>query len=79
MTGSDLLAARLTLGDRWMGRRFTKAEFGRLLGLTARDPSQAVNRLELGRDAISGPMALAVEGMLAGYQPANWRDALRED
>jgi hypothetical protein len=47
------------------------AEMGRVLGLTGRDPGAGIRDYERGTTRISGPIALAVELMLAGARPAD--------
>ena len=78
MTGDELRAARRTLGEAWgLGRPLHMSELGRVLGLTGRDPGQSVGDYESGKTRISGPLALAIELMLAGGRPADLEARLR--
>ena len=63
--GRDLRRARVALG-------MSMAELGEALRLKG-DLNNRVNNLEHERE-IAGPVAVAVEAMLAGYRPG-WSDA----
>ncbi len=79
MTPDELFGARYALGTAWgLGRALTLAEFGRILDLAGKDPGESMRDLERGKTRISGPLALAVDLMIAGAQPANWRDCITE-
>ena len=70
MTPSDLRDARAALGLMWgLGRPLRMAELGRALRLHGRDPGASVRDWERGHTPISGPVAVAVAAMLAGYRP----------
>lgn len=70
MTAADIRDARARLGEMWgLGRPLRAAELGRILGLRGRDPGESVLDWESGRRPISGPAALAIDAMLAGYRP----------
>lgn len=72
MTGEELRDARATLGEAWgLGRPLRMSELGRLLGLGGRDPGESIRDYERGATRISGPIALALELMLAGARPAD--------
>jgi hypothetical protein len=78
MTGDDVRKARHTLGQAWgLGRPLHAAELGRVLGLGGRDPGRSVVDYERGATRVSGPMALALELLLAGARPADLEDRLR--
>ena len=70
MTGAELTAARVKLGTLWrLGRPLGAAELGRLLRLTTGDPRHTVLEWESGKRAVSGPVSVAIEMMLAGAKP----------
>jgi hypothetical protein len=70
MSGAQVRKASATLGRLYgLERPLYAAELGRLLRLTGRDPGQTVLNWESGKRAISGPVAVAVELMLAGALP----------
>jgi hypothetical protein len=70
MNGSDLHAARGTLGRLWGLRRPLKmVELGRALRLAGSDPGRSIRDYERGKTRISGPMSVAVEMMLQGSLP----------
>lgn len=70
MTGDELRDARATLGEMWgLGRPLMMSELGRVLRLGGRDPGASIRDYERGKTRISGPMALALEMMLAGAKP----------
>lgn len=74
MTPQELYAARASLGLRWgLGRPLHASEMGRLLRLAGKDPGESVRDYERGKTGISGPLSVAVEAMLDGYQPRHWR------
>jgi hypothetical protein len=71
MTPADLYNARATLGLMWgLGRPLKASEMGRVLRLGGRDPGESIRDYERGKTRISGPVALAVELMLAGAVPS---------
>lgn len=71
MTGDQVRDARRQLGEAWgLGRALHMAELGRVLGLGGRDPGESIRDYERGATRVSGPMALALELMLAGARPA---------
>lgn len=63
--------ARGRLGEAWLGRPLTMAEFGQVLGLAGGDPGLTVRDYERGKKPISGPIELAIALMLAGARPAD--------
>ena len=70
MTPDELRTARATLGHKWgLGRSLTLAELGRALRLSGRDPGASIWNWERGRSPVKGPVAVAIEAMLAGYRP----------
>lgn len=70
MNGSDLYAARASLGDLWGFKRPLHAsELGRALRLSGRDPGASVRDYERGHTNISGPISALVEMYLAGFPP----------
>jgi hypothetical protein len=78
MTGPDLYAARFTLGHMWgLGRPLRMAEMGRALRLSGRDPGASIRDYERGTTRISGPMAVAVQMMLAGALPPDGLECLK--
>ena len=69
MTGAELTAARVRLGAMWgLGRPLGAAELGRLLRLGG-DPRDRIGEMERGKRPVSGPVAVAIEMMLAGAEP----------
>lgn len=78
MTGPELYAARSTLGHMWgLGRPLRMAEMGRALRLSGRDPGASIRDYERGTTRISGPMAVAVQMMLAGALPPDGLECLK--
>jgi hypothetical protein len=72
MTPNELRNARLTLGNMWgLNRPLHMSEMGRALRLQGRDVGASVRDWERSHTPISGPVAVAVEAMLAGYRPAH--------
>lgn len=68
MTPAQIRKARSTLGKMWgLDRPLRASELGRALRLQGRDPGATVLDWESGKSAISGPVSVAVEAMLAGY------------
>lgn len=62
MSGQALHRARMRLG-------LSLTELGEKLRLEAGDPSSRVREMETGARPIGGPTAVAVEAMLAGFDP----------
>lgn len=80
MTGDQVRKARHQLGELWgLGRPLRMSELGRVLGLTGRDPGDAISNYERGATRVSGPIALALELMLAGARPADLEQRLAGD
>lgn len=80
MTGDEMRDARRTLGEAWrLGRPLTMTELGQVLGLAGEDPGATVRDYERGKKPISGPLALALELLLAGGRPADLAERLRTD
>jgi hypothetical protein len=70
MTGEEVHAARATLGQMWgVGRPLGAVELGRALGLAQRNAGNTVLAWERGHKPVSGPAAIAIAAMLAGYRP----------
>ena len=70
MTPEQLYNARSTLGKLWgKDRPLHASELGRALRLGGRDPGESIRDYERGKTAISGPLSVAVEMMLAGMLP----------
>ena len=70
MTGDELREARARLGQMWgLGRPLGMAELGRALRLQGRDVGATIRDWER-RDGPTGPAAVAIEAMLAGYRPS---------
>lgn len=70
MNGDDVFRARGTLGRMWgLGRPLFAAELARLLRLGGRDPGASIRDYERGKTAVSGPVSVALEMMLAGAPP----------
>jgi len=68
MTPDQLRDARAVLGSMWgLGRPLHMSEMGRALRLSGRDPGASVRDWERGHTPISGPVSIAVEAMLAGF------------
>jgi hypothetical protein len=67
---TDIRAARGKLGKLWgLDRPLTYTEMGRVLRLGGVRPDQSVRDYERGKTAVSGPLSLAIELMLAGARP----------
>lgn len=80
MTGEDMRDARGELGRAWgLDRPLHMTELGRVLGLAGDDPGETVRDYERGKKPISGPIALALELLLAGGRPADLAERLRPD
>jgi hypothetical protein len=72
MTGRDIRRARATLGKLWgLDRPLHAAELGRALRLQGRDPGRSILDWECGKTPITGPVSIAIEAMLAGYEPGS--------
>ena len=70
MSPAELRAARAAIGRmRGLNRPLTLTELGRALRLQGRDVGASVRLWEHGRGAISGPVSVAIEAMLAGFVP----------
>jgi len=70
LTPDELRDARATLGEMWgLGRPLHASEMGRAVRLGGRDPGESIRDYERGKTAISGPLSVAVEMMLAGMLP----------
>lgn len=71
MTAEEFRDARGKLGYMWgIDRPLTLTEFGRVLRLGGVRPDQSVRDYERGKTAVSGPLSLLIEMMLAGAKPA---------
>ena len=69
MSALDVEAARVRLGEMWgLKRPVSKAELGRALRMSGRDPGAQIGEYEKGA-AMSGPVSCALEMMLAGALP----------
>lgn len=81
MTGEELRRARKALGDLWrLGRPVHAAELGRALRMAPSDPGESIRLYEARRqDRVPGPVAVAVEMMLAGMQPPDGLPERRKD
>lgn len=78
MNGTELRAARETLGRLWgLGRPLKMSELGRALRLGGRDPGESIRDYERGKTSIGGPISVAVEMMLDGAMPRGGLEALR--
>jgi hypothetical protein len=56
-----------------LGRPLHAAELARALRLQGRDPGRSVLDWEAGKTPISGPVSVAIDAMLAGYDaPKKW-------
>jgi hypothetical protein len=70
MTGAELARSRATLGKLWgLDRPLRAAELGRILRLQGRDPGRSILDWEAGKFPVSGPVALAIDLMIAGAKP----------
>jgi hypothetical protein len=70
VTGKEVFEACATLGRMWgLGRPLGPGELGHALGLTPRNAGDTVLAWERGHKPISGPAAVAIAAMLAGYRP----------
>ena len=77
MTGAEIHAARGRLGHLWgLGRPLHASELGRALRLSGRDPGASVRDYERGKTAISGPVSVAIEMMLASTLPPDGLGAI---
>jgi hypothetical protein len=75
MTPNQLRDARAALGDIWGDKPKGKnppismSHLGRILKLKGRDPGATIRDWERGHQAISGPVSVAIEALLAGFRP----------
>lgn len=70
MTPEQIRDARGILGEIWgKGRPLHMSEMGRALRLQGRDVGATIRDWERGHSAISGPVSVAIEAMLAGFVP----------
>jgi hypothetical protein len=70
MTAEEFRDARGRLGQMWgLDRPLTLTEFGRVLRLGGVRPDQSVRDYERGKTAVSGPLSVLIEMMLAGAKP----------
>lgn len=77
LSPDEMTAARRVLGERWgLERALTYGEMARLLRLKPANGAETVMGWEEGRPAISGPVSVAVEMMLAGAEPPTKAEAL---
>jgi hypothetical protein len=77
VTGAEVREARATLGELWgFGRPLHRAELGRALRLTNRDPGETVATWE-GSKGPSGPASVAIALFLAGALPPDGVAAVR--
>jgi hypothetical protein len=73
-----ITTAREKLGDLWgLGRPLTRAELARALKLSPRYGGSHISKLEDGKSALSGPIEVAVEMMLAGAVPPTMKDIVK--
>ncbi len=79
MTGNELRLARIKLGDLWgLERALYAAELGRVLSMCPSDPGASILRYEAARSTpVPGPVATAVQMMLAGTLPPGGVVAIR--
>ena len=77
MTPDEMRTARATIGTMWgLNRPLRMSELGRALRLDGRDPGATVRDWERGHSGISGPVSVAIEAMLAGYNPGKTPEKL---
>lgn len=72
MTPDEFRSARWKLGQLWglsKDEALTPGEMADVLGLRGKDPSASVLDYERGKTAISGPLELALEALLSGWEP----------
>ena len=70
MTGRDVFEARATLGEMWgLGRPLGPNELAHALGLSPTNGGSTVLAWERGAKPVTGPVAVAIAAMLAGYRP----------
>jgi hypothetical protein len=73
-----ITTARAQLGEMWgLKRDLHRAELGRLLGLTGRDPGAAVKEWEEFRAPVSGPVSLCITLLLLGAKPPMLMEQLK--
>jgi hypothetical protein len=69
VTGQELFEARATLGMLWgLGKPLGPNELARALRL-GKNGAARILEMERGTRAMSGPVSVAVEAMLAGFRP----------
>lgn len=79
MTPDDLREARTTLATNWgLDSPLTLEEMGRCLKLRGLSPGASVRDYERGKTAISGPLEVAVLGLLASPEPPEWADLFED-
>jgi hypothetical protein len=70
MIAAEFSAALAELGRMWgFNRPMRYSEMGRALRRSCKRPDEAVSDWARGKSAISGPVSVAVDAMLAGYRP----------
>ena len=70
MTSKQVREARITLGQMWgKGRPLGPRELGHALGLAPENAGATVMAWEREAKPVSGPAAVAIAAMLAGYRP----------
>jgi hypothetical protein len=75
MTGEEVRAARVTLGTMWgKGRPLGPRELGHALGLAPQNAGATILAWEREAKPVSGPAAVAIAAMLAGYRPPHTID-----
>ena len=66
MTGDDVKAARVRLGEIWgVGRPLSPIELARALGLSPTNGNDHVLNMEKGKSKVSGPIELLIEFYLS--------------
>jgi hypothetical protein len=75
MSGKQVREARTTLGMMWkLGRPLGPRELGKALGLAPQNAGATILAWEREAKPVSGPAAVAIAAMLAGYRPPHTID-----
>ena len=79
MTPDEFADARSALAERWgLDSPLTPDEMGRCLKLRGRDPGQSVLDYERGKTGITGPIEVAIAGLMAMDEPPEWADLFED-
>lgn len=79
MSPAEFRAARATLAERWgLDSPLTVDEMGRCLKLKGTDPGASVRDYERGKTTITGPIEVAIAGLMALDEPPEYADIFED-